>query len=95
VVAFDTGTLQDVQIVVTASGDSSYQMTLPAGTYYVVAYTTDGMLSAGYTQAVPCGLSVACTDHSLIPVVVSTGSALTGISPQDWYAPPGSFPAAP
>ena len=70
---------------------------LPPGTYYVVAYPMleGNDLAGGYSQAVPCGLSVNCTDHSLIPVVVQASQITSGINPADWYAPPGSFPANP
>jgi hypothetical protein len=52
-------------------------------------------LAGGYTQAVPCGLSVNCTDHSLIPVQVNNGVVTQNINPGDWYAPEGSFPSYP
>lgn len=78
----------------TSDGISVYQISnLPPGEYQVVAYT-NGM-AGGYTPAVPCGLSVSCTDHSLVVVEVKSGQNLTGIDPQDWYAPEGSFPNNP
>lgn len=66
------------------------------GDYVVVAYPigTDG-LTGGYTQAVPCGLSVACTDHSLIEVSVAVGETVSGVEVKDWYAPSDLFPAKP
>ena len=39
--------------------------------------------------------SVYGTDNSLMPVSVVGGQVSTGINPQDWYAPEGSFPAYP
>ena len=39
----------------------------------------------GYSQAVPCGLSVDCTDHSLIDVEVKAGKVTTGVDAFDWY----------
>ena len=47
------------------------------------------------SQAVPCGLSVTCTDHSLITVSVTAGATLTGIDPNDYYAPDGTYPPMP
>jgi hypothetical protein len=85
--------------VVTTEGSSSYQIdNLPVGGYYVVAYPNmdgGGTLAGGYSAAVPCGLSVECTDHSLFIVPVTSGQITTGADPFDWYAPEGSFPANP
>jgi hypothetical protein len=90
------GNSQDYYYIITNEGTSSYQFdNLPPGNYYVVAYVIGGGLSAGYSQAVPCGLSVDCTDHSLISVAVTGGQVTQGVNPQDWYAPEGSFPAYP
>ncbi len=90
------GSPQDYYYIITNEGTSSYQFdNLPPGNYYVVAYVVGGGLSAGYSQAVPCGLTVACTDHSLISVSVIAGQVTQGVNPQDWYAPEGSFPAYP
>ena len=66
------------------------------GTYLLVAYPQSTPQSAGgYTKAVPCGLSVECTDHSLIPVTVEAGKAVGGVEIKDWYVPDGTFPAKP
>jgi hypothetical protein len=95
IVAFDSATKAEVAEVTTVQGQSQYELTVPAGDYYVVSYTLDGKLAAGYSQAVPCGLSVDCTDHSLILVHVDAGAIVENINPQDWYAPAGAFPTAP
>ena len=87
--------------VLTQQGASSYQIdNLPVGNYHIVAYTMGGGgfpqgLPGGYTAAVPCGLSVNCTDHSLIAVPVSNGLVTGGANPGDWYAPDGTFPPYP
>jgi hypothetical protein len=98
VVAFSTDS-SSYFYVVTAEGSSSYQIdNLPVGGYYIVAYPNmDGVgtLAGGYSAAVPCGLSVECTDHSLFVVTVTSGQVTTGADPFDWYAPEGSFPANP
>ncbi len=95
VVAFQVGS-DDYYYVQTAENQGTYQIAdLPAGTYHVVAYLIEGDLSAGYTQAVPCGLSVDCPDHSLIDVQVVPGQDSSNVDPADWYAPPGSFPPDP
>ena len=95
IVAFDVNG-PAYYFVTTVENQQNYQIdNLPAGNYYVVTYLQDGSLSAGYSQAVPCGLSVNCTDHSLISVNVTSGNVTNGVNPQDWYAPPGSFPDSP
>lgn len=73
----------------TADGTASYVFDkLPAGTYHVLSYLISNpkTLVAGYSQAVPCGLSVTCTDHSLIDVEVKVGEETKGIDVFDWYA---------
>jgi hypothetical protein len=74
---------------------------LKPGTYWVVAFPitqakqiTPG-LEGGYTKAVACGLSVTCTDHSLVEVQVKSGEVTNNIDPGDWYAALGSFPKDP
>lgn len=95
VVAFDVNS-SAYYYVTTADNQSSYQIdNVPPGNYYVVSYLQDGSLSAGYSQAVLCGLSVECTDYSLVSVTVTSGQVTNGVNPQDWYAPPGSFPVKP
>lgn len=80
----------------TMENNGNYQITgLVPGIYHVVAYVMDGSLSGGYSQAVPCGLSFECTDHSLIDVTVEPGKDTPNINPADWYAPPGAFPPMP
>ena len=81
---------------------NTYQINnLKPGTYWVIAYPitqakqiTPG-LEGGYTKAVGCGLSVNCTDHSLVEVQVNPGEVTNNIDPGDWYAPTGSFPKDP
>lgn len=102
VVAVSTGS-PAYFFVDTAANSATYKiLNLPAGTYHVVAYVAPSApagfpigLAAGYSQAVLCGLVYGCNDHSLLPVVVRSGSDTPQINPQDWYAPPGSFPAMP
>jgi hypothetical protein len=80
---------------------------VPAGEYFVLATTrmptysgsavgaADSRFQAAYTRMVGCGLSVTCTDHTLVPVRVSLGTDTEGIDPGDWYAPPNAFPVIP
>ncbi len=81
-------------MITTSQGQGTYQIdNILPGTYHVIAYVND--MSAGYSQAVPCGLRVECDDHSLIDVVVLSGNLTTNIDPSDWFAPPGTFPPQP
>ncbi len=82
-------------------GQSTYELDhLPPGTYHVVAYPLAGGGFAGgppggYSQMVPCGLKASCTDHTLIEVAVTPGNVIGGVDPNDYYAPPGTFPPNP
>ena len=84
----------------TAAGQSTYELDLPEGDYHIVAYSIGGGgfpsgLAGGYTKAVPCGLSVDCTDHTLIVVTVVSNTVTANINPGDWYADPSAFPPMP
>lgn len=81
-------------------GDQFLVEDLPPGDYYIVAYLIDkqvvkGGFAGGYSNFVPCGMSVDCSDHSLIPVAVTPGSVTSGVHPGDWYAPENTFPPDP
>jgi hypothetical protein len=95
VVAFDVSNPGKYFYVDTAGNQATFEIPVPPGTYYVVSYLLDGSMAAGYSQAVLCGLRVDCDDHSLIPVPVAAGETVSGITPFDWYAPPGAFPPLP
>ena len=90
VVAFDVYS-EDYYYVDTLLNQDTYEITdLPAGTYHVLAYVRDEGpgIGAGYSKAVPCGLTVECSDHSLIDVLVYSGEVTEGIDPIDYYAQP-------
>ncbi len=95
IVAFQVGS-PSYYYVETMTGQGHYQLDgLPPGTYHVVAYVVPGGLAGGYSQMVPCGLNVSCTDHTLIDVTVVSGQVTTGVDPKDFYAQPGAFPPDP
>jgi hypothetical protein len=95
VFAFQVGS-ENYFYVDTVENQTAYRIdNLPAGYYQVVAYILSGNYAGAYTQAVLCGLSIDCTDHSLIEVPVNSGQTVTDIDPGDWYAPEGTFPLAP
>jgi hypothetical protein len=95
VVAFEVGGY-NYRFVDTTQNQNIYHINgLRPGVYHIVAYVMDGNYAGGYTHAVPCGLAVGCTDHSLIEVTVEAGKDTPDINPGDWYAPEGSFPSMP
>jgi hypothetical protein len=99
VAAFRVGDGQ-IYTMMTQMNQGIFALPVPAGTYHVVAYTGGGPdvpagLTGGYSWSVPCGLSIICTNHNLIDVIVVQGSVTSGIDPGDFYAPEGSFPPAP
>lgn len=75
-------------------GGTGYQLSVPAGTYYVFAilpldskdnYNKDGS-RAYYSELVTCGYDArTCKSHALIPVVVEAGKTVKNISPGDYY----------
>ncbi|GEM_PF-2258018 len=85
----------------TKTGQNVSTFTIPdldPATYVVVAYPQNPPspgLAGGYSKAVPCGLSVSCTDHSLIPVTVQSGQTAKDVAVKDWYAPANTFPSKP
>jgi hypothetical protein len=68
-----------------------YQLIVAPGTYHVYSYLPTSAPSsyqnykAYYTQAVICGLTVECSDHTPIEVTLTSGQRLQGIDPADWY----------
>jgi hypothetical protein len=88
----------DNRFVFTQPGQNSYEISLPQGDYYIVAYALDehgvptGIIG-GYTV---CGDATPdCSKHTLLPVSAAPGGATTGIGPSDWYAPEGAYPPYP
>jgi len=94
VVAFEANDPNNYFMTEVRTG-GTYSLEVPPRTYFVLAFlispedlgATPGLAGA-YSEAVPCGLTVECDDHSLIPVVVTPGQTVEGIDPVDWYLPP-------
>jgi hypothetical protein len=100
VVAFNIETGETFSVNTTANQNTYKIDNLPAGRYFVVAYSIGGDgftpgVAGGYTAAVPCGLTTACTDHTLLEVNVIANSVTQNVVPGDFYAPEGTFPAMP
>ena len=95
VVAFNVNGL-NYRYVDTMQDQATYQITgLAPGVYHVVAYIMGGERAGGYTQMVPCGLSIDCTDHTLLDVTVQPGQDTPNIDPGDWYGDISNFPPYP
>lgn len=93
VVAFDTNSA-DYYYVETELNQTHYQLAdLPAGTYQVVAYVRDQGpdMGGGYSAFVTCGMTMACTDHTLLDVFVTAGEVTPDVDPVDFYAIPGEM----
>lgn len=97
VVAFNSQDNSEFYYEKTDLNQTSYEIQLPEGNYYLVSYVLDeeGSYGGGYTEAVGCGLSVECEDHSLIEVEVKDNTVLEDIDLTDWYAPENTFPDKP
>lgn len=82
--------------VITQENQQAFKFkSIPFGDYYAYAYTIEDLTidsngkkakaSGGFTQAVPCGLNVNCTDHSLIPIKLRSKTNKEVIKICDWY----------
>ncbi len=76
-------------------GTGAFSIDLPAGTYVAFAWRVGNEIGGSYSQAVPCGLTAACTDHSLIPFPVAGGETTSGVDICDWYGGPWDVPPPP
>ena len=81
-------------------GQQNYSIELPGGEYFVIVYVLDGNAkftgpTGGYTQAVSCGLTSNCTDHSLVPVMVARGKLTPDINPDDFAQTDNAYPFMP
>ncbi len=81
--------------VAIAEGQTTYRAEVPPGQYYVYAWLPDFSQSGSYSQAVVCGLTAGCDDHTLLPVNVAPGQTVTGIDVCDWYHGPFDVPYPP
>ncbi len=89
----NTGALVTLPI---AANQTSYLLQLPAGIYEAYAWLPEfGELGGSYSESVKCGLSVSCTDHTLIRFEVRPGQVTSGIDICDWYGGQGTVPYPP
>jgi hypothetical protein len=73
-----------------SQGGGRFTMSLPPGTYYLVAYSREAPSSGvrpagGYTAFVTCGQQRSCGSHALLPVTVTTGQSVSNIDIADWF----------
>jgi hypothetical protein len=75
----------------------AYSLVVPPGRYRV--YSASESTRAGYrayfSKAVLCGLRIGCEDHEPIPVDVRANKTVSGVDPDDWFAPIGEVPLEP
>lgn len=86
---------QEVTVVPTVQNQPPMELPLPPGTYVAYAWLPDFAFGGSYSQAVPCGLSVECNDHSLIQFEIMTDQTTSRIEVCDWYGDPGDVPYPP
>jgi CSLREA domain-containing protein len=78
-----------------SDGSDHYSVHLFPGTYVAYAYRQGTNIGGSYSQAVLCGLTVNCTDHTLIEFDVLAGQMTMDIDICDYYGDPGDIPAPP
>jgi CSLREA domain-containing protein len=73
-------------------GSANYNVDLDPGTYVAYAYPQGYSIGGSYSEAVLCGLSINCTDHTLIEFDVIAGQTTNDIDICDWYGDPADVP---
>jgi hypothetical protein len=75
----------------------AYTLEVPPGWYLVYSASESTLpgYRAYYSEAVVCGLSVECDDHEPIPIEVRPNETVSGIDPDDWFAPKEPVPLDP
>ncbi|MGW8226513.1 MAG: hypothetical protein ACWGOY_12300, partial [Anaerolineales bacterium] len=78
---------QEISEVYISENQNSYNMNLSPGRYIAFAYLNSGAILMGsYSNAVLCGLTAGCEDHSLVEFEVKAGQTLEDIDICDWYS---------
>jgi hypothetical protein len=67
----------------------AYTLEVPPGRYLVYARSESTLAGyrAYFSKAVHCGLRVGCDDHAPVPVNVRANKTVSGVDPDDWFAP--------
>jgi hypothetical protein len=67
-------------------GAAKYEVSLPAGKYYIYAKTREmAGEKAYYNEFVKCGMDVRCKSKKKIRLNVRSGGTISGITVGDWY----------
>ena len=89
IVAYDVNSA-DYYFVLTQQNQGTYTIDVPCREPIMYMLTFRVMITAGpTTRLVLCGLSVECTDDTMIDVFVANNQDVAGIDPGDWYSSPG------
>ncbi len=91
VVYLENTVTQAVAKLAIPQNQAQYSLEVPPGEYIAYALTVGTELAGSYSQAVPCGLSAACTDHRPRPFQVQSLQTTESIDLCDWYDPPGNL----
>jgi hypothetical protein len=67
----------------------AYTLEVPPGRYLVYSKSESTLpgYRAYFTNAVKCGLHLRCFDHVPVLIEVRPNRTLTGVDPDDWFAP--------
>lgn len=81
----ETGELTRLEI---SADQTSYTQELEPGEYIAFAYRKEQSMSLGgmYSEAVTCGLSAECIEHTPLVFAVTPGETTAGVDICDWYA---------
>ena len=72
----------------TLENQSTFEISVESGYYYAYAYlVSEPNMGGGYTNAVACGLTIECSDHTMLAVEVLPGMTSEDVKICDFYAP--------
>jgi hypothetical protein len=86
---------QETTIISIPENQGNFSGGVPEGTYTAYAWLADYTMGGTYSEAVLCGLSIDCSDHSLVEFEVIQGETTSGIEVCDWYGGPSDVPVPP
>ena len=85
---FEEANSKEITQLVIEENQSQYNVNLTPGQYTAYAYLNSGApLGGSYSQAVICGLTTECSDHSLVQFDINPGETTNSVDICDWYDP--------